>query len=111
MKRSNFRPGGAGRRGPAVTTAKGAEAAPRREARGSGFRAACRLEAISGVQDARAHGGCLGGGRRRRTRQAAKSPGETHAVFDPGVSEWGNPPSSDGAGGRIHGPRGANPAK
>ena len=48
----------------------------------------------SGVQTVRAHGGCLGGGRRRRTRQAAISPGETHAVFDPGVSEWGNPASS-----------------
>lgn len=47
-----------------------------------------------GVQTVRAHGGCLGGGRRRRTRQAAISPGETHAVFDPGVSEWGNPASS-----------------
>lgn len=44
-----------------------------------------------GVQTVRAHGGCLGGGRRRRTQQAAISLGETHAVFDPGISEWGNP--------------------
>ena len=50
-------------------------------------------DADLGVQTLRARGGCLGGGRRRRTRQAAKSPGETHAVFDPGVSEWGNPVS------------------
>ena len=39
----------------------------------------------------RAHGGCLGTGSRRRTRQAAIVPGEPHAGFDPGVSEWGNP--------------------
>ena len=39
----------------------------------------------------RAHGGCLGTGSRRRTRQAAISPGEAHSAFDPGVSEWGNP--------------------
>ena len=39
----------------------------------------------------RAHGGCLGTGSRRRTRQAAISPGEAHSAFDPGISEWGNP--------------------
>ena len=39
----------------------------------------------------RAHGGCLGTGSRRRTRQAAIIPGEAHSAFDPGVSEWGNP--------------------
>ena len=39
----------------------------------------------------RAHGGCLGTGSRRRTRQAAISPGERQTRFDPGVSEWGNP--------------------
>ena len=52
-----------------------------------------RLRAISGVQAVRARAGCLGGGRRRRTRQAAISSGETHAVFDPEISEWGNPAS------------------
>ena len=41
-----------------------------------------------------AHGGCLGAGRRRRTRQAAIVPGEEQASFDPGVSEWGNPPGA-----------------
>ena len=40
---------------------------------------------------ARAHGGCLGIGSRRRTRQAAIIPGEEQASLDPGVSEWGNP--------------------
>ena len=40
----------------------------------------------------RAHGGCLGTGSRRRTRQAAIVPGERHTRFDPGVSEWENPP-------------------
>ena len=39
----------------------------------------------------RAHGGCLGTGSRRRTRQAAIIPGEEHTSFDPGVSEWANP--------------------
>ena len=39
----------------------------------------------------RAHGGCLGSRRRRRTRQAAKSRGEARTAFDPRMSEWGNP--------------------
>ena len=39
----------------------------------------------------RAHGGCLGTGRRRRTWQAAISRGEAHTAFDPRISEWGNP--------------------
>ena len=39
----------------------------------------------------RAHGGCLGTGRRRRAREAAIVPGEPHSGFDPGVPEWGNP--------------------
>ena len=38
----------------------------------------------------RAHGGCLGTGSRRRTRQAAKILGKLQASDDPGVSEWGN---------------------
>ena len=59
----------------------------------------------SGVQTVRAHGGCLGGGRRRRTRQAAISSGETHAVFDPEVSEWGNPASHRMP--RVHEPNSA----
>ena len=39
----------------------------------------------------RAHGGCLGGRRRRRTWTAAISFGEPLAGFDPKISEWGNP--------------------
>ena len=39
----------------------------------------------------RAHGGCLGTGSRRRTRQAAISFGEAQTAFDPEISEWGNP--------------------
>ena len=44
----------------------------------------------------RAQGGCLGSGRRRRTRPAAKCPGEEQASCDPGVSEWGNPAACEG---------------
>ena len=39
----------------------------------------------------RAHGGCLGIERRRRTWLAAKSSGELQASVDPEMSEWGNP--------------------
>ena len=39
----------------------------------------------------RADGGCLGIGRRRRTRIAAISFGELLTGFDPEISEWGNP--------------------
>ena len=39
----------------------------------------------------RAHGGCLGMGSRRRTRQAAIHCGERQARTDPQVSEWENP--------------------
>ena len=41
----------------------------------------------------RAHDGCLGIGRRRRTRKTAIILGEPSTGFDPGVSEWGNPSS------------------
>ena len=40
----------------------------------------------------RAHDGCLGIMRRRRTRQTAISHGEPSTGFDPWISEWGNPP-------------------
>ena len=43
----------------------------------------------------RASGGCLGNKRRRRTWYSAISPGEVRTTFDPGISEWGNPISSD----------------
>ena len=39
----------------------------------------------------RAHGGCLGIRKRRRTWLAAKSFGEPQAGVDPEISEWGNP--------------------
>ena len=39
----------------------------------------------------RAHDGCLGIRRRRRTRKTATILGEPSTGFDPGVSEWGNP--------------------
>ena len=39
----------------------------------------------------RAHGGCLGDERRRRTWTAAISSGEPLAGFDPEISEWENP--------------------
>ena len=39
----------------------------------------------------RAHEGCLGISRRRRTWQAAISLGELHTSFNPGISEWSNP--------------------
>ena len=37
----------------------------------------------------RAHGGCLGRRRRRKTWQAAISFGEPQAGIDPEISEWG----------------------
>ena len=39
----------------------------------------------------RAHDGCLGIRRRRRTRKTATILGEPSTGLDPGVSEWGNP--------------------
>jgi hypothetical protein len=39
----------------------------------------------------RAHGGCLGIRRRRRTWSAAISFGELQASADPKISEWENP--------------------
>jgi hypothetical protein len=39
----------------------------------------------------RAHGGCLGTRRRRRTWKPAKSHGELDSSVDPWISEWGNP--------------------
>ena len=41
----------------------------------------------------RAHDGCLGIRRRRRTRKTAISFGELSTSFDPEMSEWGNPSS------------------
>ena len=42
--------------------------------------------------EVRAFGGCLGAKRRGRTWHAAKSREERRALFDPRISEWGNPP-------------------
>ena len=43
------------------------------------------------MKQIRAQGGCPGTIRRRRTRPAAKSCGESQADNDPQISEWGNP--------------------
>jgi hypothetical protein len=53
----------------------------------------CELDACprGTVKLPRAHGGCLGNERRRRTWTAAKSYGEPLTGFDPWISEWGNP--------------------
>ena len=54
------------------------------------FRTACQKDFM--VKLIRAHGGCLGTGRRRRTRLAAISLGEPlNRRYHPGISEWGNP--------------------
>ena len=45
----------------------------------------------------RARDGCLGTVWRGRAQQAAKSPGEEQASFDPGVPEWGNPRGREAA--------------
>ena len=49
------------------------------------------IRALGAIKLQRAHGGCLGDERRRRTWTAAKSLGEPLAGFDPGISEWENP--------------------
>ena len=53
----------------------------------------CELDAClrGTVKLRRAHGGCLGDQRRRRTWTAAKSSGEPLTGCDPEISEWGNP--------------------
>src|SRR5215470_20212853 len=58
-------------------------------AEGCGEAAVGRVNFV--VKLLRAHGGCLGRSRRRRTWQAAISLGEPQTGFDPGISEWGNP--------------------
>ena len=50
----------------------------------------------------RAHDGCLGIGRRRRTRKTATILGEPSTGLDPGVSEWGNPAVSKGGDRRTN---------
>ena len=58
-----------------------------------GLFSACHREGTCGymVKRISAHGGCLGGQRRRRTWQPAKSSGESATDIDPEMSEWGNP--------------------
>ena len=53
----------------------------------------CQLDAClrDMVKLQRAHGGCLGDERRRRTWTAAKSSGKPLAGRDPEISEWDNP--------------------
>jgi len=50
----------------------------------------------------RAHGGCLGIRRRRRTCKAAISFGELHKSVDPRISEWGNPTEPAMAANRLN---------
>ena len=61
----------------------------------------------------RAHDGCLGITRRRRTWQTAKSSGEPSTGCDPEVSEWGNPPCREAwhPGMNKDSPRGATPGE
>ena len=50
----------------------------------------------------RAHDGCLGIRRRRRTRKTATSHGEPSTGVDPWVSEWGNPAALTGGRRRMN---------
>ena len=50
----------------------------------------------------RAHDGCLGIRRRRRTHKAATSLGEPPKGVDPGISEWGNPAVREGGHRRMN---------
>ena len=50
----------------------------------------------------RAHDGCLGIRRRRRTRKTAISSGEPSTGVDPGISEWGNPAAFIGGRSRMN---------
>jgi hypothetical protein len=65
----------------------------RLESSSIGLRASNQFDAClrDKVKLQRAHGGCLGDERRRRTWTAAKSFGEPLAGFDPEISEWDNP--------------------
>ena len=45
-------------------------------------------------KERRAHEGCLGSRRRRRTRQAAIGRAEGQIPVDARISEWGNPPGA-----------------
>ena len=61
----------------------------RDEIRGGSNRLGARKKFLA--KRIRAHDGCLGIGRRRRTRKTATSHGEPSTGLDPWVSEWGNP--------------------
>ena len=62
------------------------------------------------IKRRRAQGGCQGTKRRRRTRPAAKSCGESQADIDPQISEWGNPTENSSVTvRRIHRRNGGNP--
>ena len=50
----------------------------------------------------RAHDGCLGIRRLRRTRKTAISVGELSTSFDPAISEWGNPATFIGSHSRMN---------
>ena len=63
----------------------------RRISQGRGPCPAARAGGEGSAKRIRAHEGCLGIRRRRRTRKTATILGEPSTGFDPGVSEWGNP--------------------
>ena len=50
-----------------------------------------RIQKWNSDKRIRAHDGCLGVMRRRRTWKTAKSRGEPSTGSDPRMSEWGNP--------------------
>ena len=56
-----------------------------------------RAEKMIWPSEYRSMAEAYGAARRRRTRIAAKSPGEPPTGFDPGVSEWGNPIAWNGS--------------
>ena len=61
-----------------------------------------RIQKWNSAKRIRAHDGCLGIRRRRRTRKTATILGEPSTGFDPGVSEWGNPAAFIGGKRRVN---------
>ena len=85
--------GEAGPAGPAGPQGERGERGPQGEREGS--------DRANSAKRIRAHDGCLGIGRRRRTRKTATSFGEPSTGFDPEVSEWGNPAGVKSRRGRL----------
>ena len=66
------------------------------------FLKAGRRGAPASAKRIRAHDGCLGIRRLRRTRKTATSCGEPSTGVDPQVSEWGNPAALIGGHPRMN---------